>query len=365
MSRGHHRKTCSGGSPVVPDPLVAEIAECVSVGRSVAAALREVSTTPTAAEPPERDELLAELDTQLDRLASDAGVRCAEDGASRNPAVLGLLRGVRLPTTHALSRASLEPLRTAILRISEEQDPHRWAAYHVFLGGALRLRAYRKGGHQRANFLIEATRAFDAAYCVYASMYSVFRSEYRLTGPLEHGPHPAAGGDRVASHRRGRYRPTGYCLGERDSALLIARVVVGSAWENGHLLERAVTSLRLARASADTQSWIWVSSTNNLACALTLLAKRTPTPAGAAMLREAASVLCEALKSPPRSMRREDRASTLVNLAEALLSMAERETPRMRLKKIERAFTASSVALLTVIPSDLAWLVRLEGRELV
>jgi hypothetical protein len=53
-----------------------------------------------------------------------------------------------------------------------------------------------------------------------------------------------------------------------------------------------------------------------------------------------------------------------MNLAETLLLMAERETPHMRLKKIERAYTASSMALLTVLPVELAWLVRLEHRDL-
>jgi hypothetical protein len=77
------------------------------------------------------------------------------------------------------------------------------------------------------------------------------------------------------------------------------------------------------------------------------------------MLREATQVLGEVLMACEDDRWRADRASTLINLAEALLSLAERETPDMRVKKIERALAASSVALLTVAPPEWAPLLHL------
>lgn len=270
--------------------------------------------------------------------------------------------GVGFPTARSLASASLAPLRAAMERLSEERDAYRWGAYQIFLGTALKVRAQRVRGHERANLLIEATRALDAAYGVYAPLYAVAHSDCRVAGRLS-GVANAPEGERQQRHRSYGYRPYGLCVGERDSTLLIARAISGAAWERSDLLERAVINLRLVRASANVESWIWVSSTNNLACALTLLARRTPPPACAAMLREAARVLCELLKRRSESLRSEDRASTLINLAEALLSMAESETPHLRMAKIERAFAASAAALLSVVPPELAWIVCLEPME--
>jgi CHASE3 domain sensor protein len=82
------------------------------------------------------------------------------------------------------------------------------------------------------------------------------------------------------------------------------------------------------------------------------------------MLEEAARVLHEALRAHAAGHQRQDRGSTLVNLAEALLSMAEREVPAQRIRQIEHAFMASSAALRTVVPADMAWLVNLERRSI-
>src|SRR5262249_14970274 len=147
---------------------------------------------------------------------------------------------------------------------------------------------------------------------------------------------------------------------DRDGTTLIARVIAGPLGANRHLLERAIAYLRLTRSSADLKSWAWIASTNNLACALTLLGTRTPAPYGSAMLVEAAHVLHEALQAQAADARREERASTLINLAETLLSLAERETPHARLQRIERALAASVAALVAVVPPEWAWLLRLE-----
>jgi hypothetical protein len=261
----------------------------------------------------------------------------------------------------ALRTASLRTLRAAIARSTEDDNPQRWAACHLILGTALRLRAHRTPGHRRAHIYIAAARAFDVAFSVYAMLRA------GMLDPPDAAPEPTAHHEatRLDADRCGpAYRPPGTCVSERDGTTLVAQVIAGPFGDNRHLLERAIMYLRLTRSSADVRSWAWVSSTNNLACALTLLGSRTPATSGAAMLREAAHVLHEALQVQAAGARREERASTLINLAETLLSIAQRETPHVRLRRMERALTASVAALLAVVPSEWAWLLRLERVDL-
>ena len=360
MSRHSQRNACFGRSPITADPLVAEIAGAQAIPFSVSL---NVPLLPSPADDAHDSDELAVLDERLLAAASTTHAEDPERAQARvNAAALAALRTVRLPTIRALRTASLQALRAAIARTSESDEPQPWAAYHLILGVALRLRANRKRGHQRAQILIEATRAFDAAFGVYAALRTVANGDQFL--PIRTVPDALLDemsvlDKRDASHRRNGSRPFGACLSERDGTLLVARAIVGPLGTGSRLLERAVMYLRLARAGAELKSWSWISNTNNLACALTLLGNRTPAPSGSAMLREATQVLSEVLKTCDDSRWRADRASTLINLAEALLSLAERETPDMRLKKIERALAASSVALLTVAPPEWASLLQL------
>jgi hypothetical protein len=338
-----------------PDPLVLEIAETLPVVQSLpvspGAVLSGESAEPDAP---------VHIDEQLLLDSGDptppATKRTSDSEAADRPVpwLLELMVRVQLPTLLALSTASLEPLRAALRRVSESDDPQLWAVYHVLLGGALRLRSYRARGSARAKLLIEATRAFDTAYSVYAPLKA--GSTARFAELMSSFPMQTVGGP--------RHRPGEPCIGDKDGTTLIARVVTGPVGQNTHLLERAILSLRIARAAADIASWTWVSSTNNLACALTLLGNRVPARAGTQMLEEAARVLHEALRAHAAGHQRQDRGSTLVNLAEALLSMAEREVPAQRIRQIEHAFMASSAALRTVVPADMAWLVNLERRSI-
>jgi hypothetical protein len=367
LSRHAPRHPCFGGSPLPADPLVAEItsgpmqaAMPVQAARSnVVPSVASLPFEPQAEDGREIDDLEG-LDQQLlEALASDAA---HSEDAARDESVLEILRAVRLPTVQALRTGSLRSLRSAIVRKKDQADPDRWAAYHLILATALRLRAYRTYGHRRAQLLIGAARAFDVAFSIYATL----RGD--MLEPPEAATDPSVSGESdVASADLARcgsaYRPIGSCLSERDGTVLVARVIAGPFGANRHLLERAITYLRMTRSSADIKSWAWVSSTNNLACALNLLGTRTPTPSGSAMLREAAQVLHECLLAHAAGHRREERASTLINLAETLLSIAERETPLVRLRKIERALTATIVALLDVVPPEWAWLLRVERAE--
>lgn len=355
MRRAHQKIACSGGSALRPDPLVLEIAETLPVAQGFPIPPRSALSIESAdADTP------VHVDEQLllesGRVAAVPNRADADEAtSSASPWLRELMARVQLPTLLALSTASLDPLRIALRRVSEEDDPQLWAAYHVLLGGALRLRADRARGSARAKLLIEATRAFDTAYAVYAPLKSGGTARF---AELASSFAQQGTGD-------ARHRPLEPCIGDKDGTSLIARVVAGPAGENTHLLERAITSLRLARAAADIKSWTWVSSTNNLACALTLLGNRVPARAGTQMLEEATRVLHEALRAHAAGHQREDRGATLVNLAEALLSMAEREMPSQRIKQVEHAFMASSAALRTVVPAEMAWLVNQERRSVV
>lgn len=358
MKRAHRRQTCAGGSAARPDPLVIEIAEPATASGTSAAPPREAFITFMNPESAEGD--VAVIDEHLlvaTRTAVPApGVQEVQRAAPPDDTwVRRLMGSVQLPTLRALGTASLEPLRVAIRNVTEEQNPRLWAAYHALLGTALKFRSDRARGSIRAKLLIEATRAFDVAYGVYATLH-------KLTNLRDYSVlHPAA----VPSLSDGGcHRPFGPCVGERDGTSLIARVITGPAGENTHLLERAIACLRLVRACADVESWTWVSSTNNLACALTLLGNRNPARAGSAMLEEAARVLNEVLRAHAAGHQHDDRGSTLVNLAEALLSMAEREMPAQRVRQVECAFMASSAALGTVAPQEMLWLITFERRAL-
>jgi hypothetical protein len=354
LSRHAPRNPCFGGSSFPADPLIAEIAS----GHSAPS----LAKAPPADDSRDSDDLETLDRHLLAALALDDEQSVERGDSELSASMLHLLRAVRLPTVRALRTASLRTLRAVIARTAEQDDPQRWAACHLILGTALRLRAYRTQGHRRARFFMAAARAFDVAFSVYAMLRA------GMLDPQD----PATGSttqrepDRVDTSRCGpAYRPLGACVSERDGATLVARVIAGPLGANRHLLERAIVYLRLTRASADIKSWAWISSTNNLACALTLLGTRTPAPSGSAMLREAARVLEEALQVQAAGCRREERASTLINLAETLLSIAERETPPVRLRRMERALTASGAALLAVAPAEWAWLLRLEHLELV
>jgi hypothetical protein len=354
LSRHAPRNPCFGGSSYPADSLIAEIASGPSA--------RSPLEPPPPSDARDSDDLEA-LDGHLLTALEAEDERSAEgeDGALSTSA-LQLLRAVRLPTVRALRTASLRTLRAVIARTTEDENPQRWAACHLILGTALRLRAYRTHGHRRAHFFIAAARAFDIAFSGYAMLRAGMLDPPNALTESTTSREVA----RLDANRCGpTYRPFGACVSERDGTTLVAQVIAGPLGENRHLLERAIVYLRLSRSCAAARSWAWISSTNNLACALTLLGTRTPAASGAAMLREAAHVLHEALQVQAGGCRREERASTLINLAETLLSIAERETPQVRLRRMERALTASVGALLAVAPSEWAWLLRLERVDLV
>lgn len=266
--------------------------------------------------------------------------------APGRPTAERLMRDVRLSSIAHLVRGSLRPLRAAIARTSEHEHPESWAAYHVILGCALRLRARHMRGSRRVRALSEAIYAFDMAFTVYASLHD---AQTNVASPAHSG--------------RARRAP---CAGRPDGAALIARAISGRHGSNTALLERAVRLLRDARAvTADARSSDWISSTNNLACALTLLASRAQHTAACRLLEEAVDALHEVLRSPAAVHLTDERRCTFANLTEALLSMAARGTPFERMRHLESALQAAAQALTAVVPSAYTWLVQLEQLNLL
>jgi hypothetical protein len=339
VSRGHYRSACFGGS-LSPDPLVTAVAESSD---SLPSLVRGAFPTAPVAEALDDVGELTLLDEQLEIVA--ARTHDDVDLQDLPEPSRAIMRSLGFTTPHMLQSGSLRRLRSVLARSPVDHESERWATYHLILGCALRLRSQRMPLYRRTTALIEAVRAFDVAYYVYAT---------------NGRPLPPPQSIHLVKTGASRHRHREACAAESDGAALIARVISSPAANNTQLLSRAAMWLRVARATADPSSWEWLANSNNLACALTLLGSRTPTPAGTGMLREATHVLAEALRAHASAHRSEDRDATLINLAETLLSLAERETPNMRLLRAERALTASSIALLSVVPPEYRWFVRLQ-----
>ena len=268
------------------------------------------------------------------------GYTAGESRRSRD-AMDNLMREVHLPTMRDLMTSSLSRLNAIIGRMRAEEDPERWAACHVLLGCALRLRSSRKEAHRRAPTLVGAVRAFDAALAIY---YTPNARQHSAASRAPDG----------ASHKP--------CGVEFDGVQLVTVAVALPLGVGNDLLEQAVVLLRQARRESDrgTADWSWVTNTSNLACALTLLGNRAPAAVGIDMLHEAVEMLQELLRLQPPDLAPADMASAQVNLAEALLAISERAMPGERLRYLEQAIATAADALLVVAPPAFGWVLTLE-----
>jgi hypothetical protein len=132
--------------------------------------------------------------------------------------------------------------------------------------------------------------------------------------------------------------------------------------DGNELLERAVRVFRetCAKSNRRTSLPIWFVGMSNLGCALTLLGRRTPGVAGITILEEAVDVLHEALRVPSLEKLAAERASTQVNLSEALQALAERGMPAESLRYLEDAAHWLAAALSHFAPSEYRWLLQLD-----
>jgi len=249
---------------------------------------------------------------------------------------------VAVPSFQHLLNGSLDALREAINSASAEEEPTRWVVSHIILGSALRLRASRAADDERARMYAEALDAFDTALTACA--------ENRLT---TQSPSLAtiSGGGRHSAH----------CAGPDGVQLVVDGASVPIA-DGNELLERAVRVFRetCAKANRRTALPVWFVGMSNLGCALTVLGKRTPGMAGITILEEAVDVMHEALRVPSLEKLAAERATTHVNLSEALHALAERGMPAESLRYLEDAAHWLAAALCHFAPPDYRWLLQLD-----
>jgi hypothetical protein len=248
-----------------------------------------------------------------------------------------------MPSVQHLLNGSLDALREAINSASVEEEPTRWVVSHIILGSALRLRATRAADDERARMYSEALGAFDTAL-------------QACCAPLP--ARPALMSTMSSSNFTTQQT---VCTGPDGVQLVVEGASVPVA-EGNELLERAVRVFRetCAKANRRTALPTWFVGMSNLGCALTVLGRRTPGMTGITILEEAVDVMHEALRTPSLERLAAERATTQVNLAEALQALAERGMPAESLRYLEDAAHWLAVALCHFAPAEYRWLLQLD-----
>lgn len=254
------------------------------------------------------------------------------------------MEAVAMPTVQHLLNGSLDVLREAINSASAEEEPTRWVVSHIILGSALRMRANRVADDERARMYAEALGAFDVALTSCC--------ETRQVRPAALISSMSA--NNFSSHQSVSSGPDGVQLVVDGLSVPIA--------EGNELLERAVRVFRetCAKANRRTALPTWFVGMSNLGCALTVLGRRTPGMAGLTILEEAVDVMHEALRVPSLEKLAAERATTQVNLSEALHALAERGMPAESLRYLEDATHWLAAALCHFAPPDYRWLLQLD-----
>jgi hypothetical protein len=254
-----------------------------------------------------------------------------------------------MPTVQHLLNGSLDALREAIHTVSAENEPTRWVVSHIILGSALRLRAAHASDDERTRMYSEALRAFDTAVTACCESR---QAQPKLVESL-------ASSDSFIE-RAGAASQT-VCPGPDGVQLVVDGAKVPIA-EGNELLERAVRVFRetCAKSNRRTSLPVWLVGMSNLGGALTLLGRRTPGIAGITILEEAVDVLQEALRVPTLEKLAAERASTQVNLSEALQALAERGMPAESLRYLEDAAHWLAAALSHFAPAEYRWLLQLD-----
>jgi hypothetical protein len=245
---------------------------------------------------------------------------------------------VPMPTVQHLLSGNLDALREAISSASAEGEPTRWVVSHIVLGSALRLRAMRSPYEERAHMYGEALQAFDIAL---TSCCETRQIKPAVVSPMS--------------------TQQTVCTGADGVQLVVDGASVPIA-DGNELLERAVRVFRdtCAKANRRTALATWFIGMSNLGCALTLLGRRTPGMAGITILEEAVDVMHEALRVPCLENLAAERATTQVNLAEALQGLAECGMPSESLRYLEDAAHWVTAALCHFAPAEYRWLLQLD-----
>lgn len=253
------------------------------------------------------------------------------------------MSAVPMPTVQHLLNGNLDALREAASSASAEAEPTRSVVGNIILGSALRMRATRASDDERARMYFEALQAFDTALAACCERRPLRPS---LMGELNGGS--------FGSQQRVSSGP--------DGVQLVVDATTVPAAEGNELIERAVRVFRdtCAKASRRTALPVWFVGMSNLGCALTLLGRRTTGVAGIPILEEAVDVMHEALRVPSLENLATERATTQVNLAEALAALAERGMPAESLRYLEDAAHWLAAALSHFAPAEYRWLLQLD-----
>jgi hypothetical protein len=241
-----------------------------------------------------------------------------------------------------LSVACLKTLRAALNNISPVGDPQGWAATHLALGSAVRLRAQRACGHEQAEHYLEAIRAYEAAACVYC----------RFPPSDEGSPSDSEASDDDADNE--------------DPVSLVLAAANSRIGDGVRLLSAAVHAFRAVRASPRHGNGLrsWAVNMSNLGCVLTLLGRHIHAEDGAAHLEDAVDAFREVLNQPGMRDMLAEFISVHVNLADALHALGERALPAERVLLLESAVDSLAIALSLVAPSGMRWMVEIQPSSL-
>ena len=236
-----------------------------------------------------------------------------------------------------LSMACVKTLRAALNNISPVGDPQGWAATHLALGSAVRLRAQRACGHEQAEQYLEAIRAYEAAACVYCRF-------------------PPSGVDSSSDDD----------ADDLDPVNLVLTAATSPIGNGVRLLSAAATALRAVRASPRHGNGLrsWAVNMSNLGCVLTLLGRHIQDAEGAEHLEDAVDAFREVLNQPGMRDMLVEFISVHVNLADALHALGERALPAERVLLLERAVDSLAIALSLVAPNGMRWMVEIQPSSL-
>ncbi len=238
-------------------------------------------------------------------------------------------------TQEQLLSLDLTALRAALRDISAFEEPDQWAAGHLVLGAALRLRARRMAEHARGQTYDEAIRAFQRAVEVYCQRKPLTMEWH--DGVLRRQPGARQGGSAQGVDG------VDLVLQATRSPLRGDMELLGSAVR----LFREDSSWRVREA--DFQ--LWLLNLNNYGCALTLLGRCRGGEAGITELEEAVDAFRSVLKEPALAEIPSQQASIYVNLAGTLHTLAQLAMPGERQRYLESAVDSLSRALEVVAPA--------------
>lgn len=204
---------------------------------------------------------------------------------------------------------------------------------HQSLSAALKLRAQSPHSSELARIYKEVIEKFQEAYDRYGRVSRL-------------GSHADRGSQRASAQRAGKPPVSDVAV---DILMRLAQApLVGGT----DMLETATAMFRKDSSPRlrETDFWTWLSSMNNLGCALTMLGQVRVGIIGIGDLEEAVSTFRELLSEPVIGELPNERAMFQVNLATAFEALADMAMPAERLRYLESAVECLATALSVSAP---------------